>query len=335
MRILIVSGIVPPEVGGPALYAQELVAAFQRQGHETALASFGWKKKLPTGLRHLALILTLVPRCARADVILALDTFSVAWPSVVAAKLCRRPVIVRAGGDFLWEQYLERVRQPITLPDFYQGALTIPLNLKERLIKRITLWTLRQAAAVVFNSRWLLEIWRKPYGLEGRRLAVVDNYFQQEAMTSPGGNNILFVGRKLYLKNEELVDRLTEQLQVKQPELTLCKMSGPREQFLKQLKNAYAILIPSWSEVNPNTAADALSYGKPCLLTKYTGLPDVLKSGTVLVDPYDEASVLESIIRLADKSNYEAACRKVRSISYSHGWDDIACEYLGVIDSVL
>ncbi len=44
--------------------------------------------------------------------VVALDTYSVAFPAVLAAMLFRKKLVLRVGGDFLWEQYLERVKKP-------------------------------------------------------------------------------------------------------------------------------------------------------------------------------------------------------------------------------
>ena len=72
----------------------------------------------------------------------ALDTFSVAFPAVCAARLCGKKMIIRTGGDFLWEFYVERTGDLVLLRDFYNTRIG-RLNFKERLIFKSTGWTLR------------------------------------------------------------------------------------------------------------------------------------------------------------------------------------------------
>src|SRR4051812_26577287 len=120
MRILIATGIYPPEIGGPAEYAQELKNAWIARGHSVEVKVFSRFNFLPSGVRHLAYFLTLLPAIFKTDSILALDTFSAALPAVLAAKLARKKIILRTGGDFLWEAYVERTGDLVLLRDFYQ-----------------------------------------------------------------------------------------------------------------------------------------------------------------------------------------------------------------------
>ena len=90
MRFLIATGIYPPEIGGPAYYAKNLAEALQAKGHAVEIGTFGALKKLPTGIRHLALFLRLLPATSRADFVIALDTFSAAVPTYFAAAIFRR-----------------------------------------------------------------------------------------------------------------------------------------------------------------------------------------------------------------------------------------------------
>src|SRR3989344_9562594 len=75
MRILIATGIYPPEVGGPAYYAQGLGEALKKVGHRVDIVTYGALKKLPMGVRHAAYFLRLLPRLPLADTVIALDTF--------------------------------------------------------------------------------------------------------------------------------------------------------------------------------------------------------------------------------------------------------------------
>ena len=56
-NILIVTGIYPPDIGGPARYAKNLKQAFEGQGHTVGVKTYGIEKYLPTGIRHFLFFL--------------------------------------------------------------------------------------------------------------------------------------------------------------------------------------------------------------------------------------------------------------------------------------
>src|SRR3954470_21418159 len=167
MRFIIATGIYPPEIGGPAYYGKLLSEALEAKGHKVDIGTFGRLKELPTGIRHIALFLKILPETAEADVVIALDTFSAALPAFFAAKLFRKPVIVRTGGDFLWEQYAERTGDPLPLPFFYEKHQ--PFTTIERLYFSLTRFLLPRVT-LVFSTNFQKNIWKDVYGLEEKKL---------------------------------------------------------------------------------------------------------------------------------------------------------------------
>ena len=132
MKILITTGIYPPDVGGPATYAKNLKEEWEKIGYRVKVVFFGLEKKLPTGLRHLYYFFRLLPEITTVNFILILDTFSVGLPALAAAKIFRKKTILRTGGDFLWEQYVQNHQADIILSDFYTQHPK--LNFKEKVI---------------------------------------------------------------------------------------------------------------------------------------------------------------------------------------------------------
>ena len=53
MKILIATGIYPPDIGGPAQYARGVEEAWKKEGHEVKVLAFRLERKIPTGIRHL------------------------------------------------------------------------------------------------------------------------------------------------------------------------------------------------------------------------------------------------------------------------------------------
>ena len=179
MKILIATGIYPPEIGGPAQYAKNLVAEFERQGHRVKVLTYRLEHYLPTGLRHLFFFLRTLLALPGTNFILASDTFSVGFPAVLAAKLLNKKIMIRTGGDFLWESYVERTGDLVLLRKFYEKIKTglAKLSLKEKIIFRLTHWTVNHCSKLVFSTEWQKDIWRMPYDLDLQRTKIIENYY--------------------------------------------------------------------------------------------------------------------------------------------------------------
>ena len=68
-----------------------------------------------------------------ADLILVLDTWSAAVPTMAACAIMRKRYVIRTGGDFLWESYVERTGDMVLFRDFY-GTRMDKMSGKERLV---------------------------------------------------------------------------------------------------------------------------------------------------------------------------------------------------------
>ena len=118
MKIALFTGIYPPEIGGPAEYAKNLVDVWNAGGYDVLVKVFSKFNKFPTGLRHLLYFFYILPSVISSDYILILDTFSCALPAVLAGLLFDKKMLLRTGGDFLWEAYVERTGDLVLLRDF-------------------------------------------------------------------------------------------------------------------------------------------------------------------------------------------------------------------------
>src|SRR3989344_239477 len=108
MKILIATGIYPPDIGGPAQYAQNTETEFKKMGHEVRLLTFRFERKLPTGVRHLWFFFRVLFSLRGVDMVFVLDTFSAALPAALAARLLRKKVLLRTGGGFFLGDYFAR-----------------------------------------------------------------------------------------------------------------------------------------------------------------------------------------------------------------------------------
>jgi glycosyltransferase involved in cell wall biosynthesis len=329
MKIVIATGIYPPDIGGHSPYTKSLKEALERQGHRVRLVLYGKLKKLPTGLRHFFYMLKLLNGSRGADAIIAFDTFSVAIPAAVVASLTGKTVFDRAGGDFVWEEYSQRTRDLIPLPEFY--AHKDRWNLKERLSFRLIRWAMSQVD-VVFSSAWQRDIWRKPYGFDPARTHVIENAIEGKLdPVPPQRKNFMFFTRQIALKNGSALRRAFAKAKEKYPDIELDEGVVSHDELLDRLRTGYAAVLPSISEVTPNYILEAIRCGKPFLLTKYSGYAERFKEYGVIVDPLDEEDMARGIEKLADEATYERLQTRIAAFNEQHTYDDIAREFVALI----
>jgi glycosyltransferase involved in cell wall biosynthesis len=89
-----------------------------------------------------------------------------------------------------------------------------------------------------------------------------------------------------------------------------------------QLRSADLLVVPSrWAEPSGLTAAEGLATGLPVIVSRVGGLPDVVGSAGVLVEPDNPAALAEAIAALADDT--EARRRmseRARAHAVAHDW---------------
>ena len=172
MKIVIATGIYPPDIGGPSYYAKGLEDALRALGHEVKTVVYGDLRKRPIGVSHLMYFFRVWPHLSGADAVIALDTASVAVPAWLASRIRGVRFIIRTGGDFVWEHYLERTGDLLPLVRFY--AEHKPLSFKERLVYALTRLIVRRSV-LVFSTDMHRDVWLRPYGLKKKRTHVLRN----------------------------------------------------------------------------------------------------------------------------------------------------------------
>lgn len=329
MRIVIATGIYPPEVGGPAYYAAGLAEALRNAEHSVHIVTYGWLKKLPLGLRHVAYFFKILPFVFSADAIIALDTFSVAVPAAWTRRFVRRPLIIRTGGDFLWEQYLERTGESVPLVHFYETPRI--LSFKERLIFKLTRSAL-QRALLIFSTTMQRDVWLTPYDLDPSRVHVIGNAIESPLTgETPERKNFLWHVRPIAMKNPTRVRAAFAKAKLAHPDILLEEGVVRKTELLERMKYCYAVILPSLTEISPNYILDALRFKKPFIMDKYSGLADELGPYGLLVDPLDEDDIARAIAQLATPEGYKEACEKAARFSTVRTYDDVAKDFIALI----
>jgi glycosyltransferase involved in cell wall biosynthesis len=170
MKIVLAAGLYPPDIGGPSRYAHMLATELPGQGIEIVVAPFAPARAYPKLVRHLAYAYQLWHQSKGCEVVYALDPISVGVPAAIVAYLRRVPLIIRLGGDYAWEQGVQRFGLTATLDEYTKQPLEA--NWRVRVLAGIQRQVVRRAVAVVLPSQYLRNI-VATWGVSPERLYVI------------------------------------------------------------------------------------------------------------------------------------------------------------------
>lgn len=220
LRIVIATGIFPPQSGGPATYSKLLADRLPHFGHEVWVVNFGSVLKWPKGVRHALYFAKLFTAALQADVIYAQDPVSVGLPAKWVARLLRKPFLLKIVGDYAWEQGSQRYGVTDKLDDFaFKNAKTSASSngtaypLAVRKLKQIQLGVARAADRIIVPSEYLKRI-VSAWGVPPEKITVIYNGFETATLSSVpatplalGPCSVVSVGRLVPWKG---FDALTE-----------------------------------------------------------------------------------------------------------------------------
>lgn len=334
MKIEIVSGIWPPDVGGPASHAPEVAAWLAARGHVVeALVTADerpaaeaypvrWvSRSLPVGVRHAAAVRVLAARARQADVIYATGMIG---RSSVAAALARTPLVLKVTSDPAFERASRRgiVGGEVTeFQDVSGGPAVFALRAARNA-------ALHRAAHVVCPSAFMAEL-AVSWGVPEQRVTVLPNPapLPEEAVVAHLSDRpaLVFAGRLtpqkdlgLALHALALVPEATLTIAgegAERPRLeVVCAELGlgdrvhfvgplPRATVLGLMRDADAVVLSSAWENFPHGLVEALAMGTPVIATRTGGVPEIVEDGKngLLVGPGDAAAFAAALRRfLAD-----------------------------------
>jgi glycosyltransferase involved in cell wall biosynthesis len=330
VRVLVVSGIWPPDVGGPASHAPEVAAFLRGRGHAVEVVTTAtarparegyavrWvSRRLPVGARHLAGAALVGARAARSDVVYSTGMLG---RTALGCSLARRPFVAKLTQDPAFERALRHGR-------FAGDPVQFQATSAARALRAARDLEVRRAAHVTCPSEFIAGLVRS-WGVPPERISVLPN----PTPPLPGlpertrGDRPLlaFAGRltapKALRVALEAVARVPEvdlalagdgderrALEARARELGLdgrVRFLGslPREEVLALLRSADAALLSSAWENFPHTLVEALAVGTPAIATDVGGVAEIVTDGEngLLVPPGDPEALAAAIRRFLD-----------------------------------
>jgi glycosyltransferase involved in cell wall biosynthesis len=336
VRALIVSGIWPPDVGGPASHAPDVAEFLAGRGHEvevvtTADAAPGPKeypvrwvsRSLPVGVRHARGAALVRSRARRADVVYTTGMFGRSSAGSLAA---RRPYVVKLTADPAFERSRRRGLVAGDVDQFQEGGGgTLGFALR-----RARNFELRRAAFIYCPSAYLRKLvlsWgippdrvsvlpnpvpvlpdlagrdelRREFGLNGATLAFAGRLTAQKSLTRALDAVAAADGVHLVIAGDgpdrEALERHARDVGVAGRVSFLG--AQPRRRIVELFRAADASILSSSWENFPHTVVEALAVGTPVLAMDAGGVGEVVRDGVngLLVPAGDGAALADAIRR--------------------------------------
>jgi len=354
MRILIVSGIWPPDVGGPASHAPAVADFLAARGHTVDVVITAGRtpvqraypvrwtpRRIPVGLRHLHTLVLLVRRSLSADVIYTTGMFG---RSGLAARLTRTPIVVKLTGDPAFERLHARGAVGGDVDTFQ----AVGGGLGTRVLRGLRDDVVRRAVHVYTPSAYLAEL-AIAWGARSDRVSVLPNPGPSELPTSPqeelraqlglDGPTLAFAGRLTAQKSlGVLVQSLaacegvslviagdgderapTEALVDRLGLAGRVRLLGPLDRMgvLELFAAADAAVLSSSWENFPHSVVEALAVGTPVIATRVGGVPEVVVDGEngLLVPPGDPTALADAVKRYFADADLRARLRAAAAAS--------------------
>jgi len=336
VKVLVVSGIWPPDVGGPASHAPEVAGYLLGRGHDVRVVTTAasppeakpyavhWvSRELPAGVRHVAAAVEIARRASSCDVVYSTGMLG---RTTLGCLPVGKSFVAKLTQDPAFERALRRGQ-------FRGGPVEFQTSNSALLLRKARDLEVRRAAHVVCPSQFLAGLVRG-WGVPEARITVLPNPtppLPALPERDPGGRPLLaFAGRLTAPKALGVALEAVAQL----PDVEL-QLAGegderlaleararhlgldgrvrflgslPRDEVLALFHRADAVVLSSAWENFPHTLVEALAVGTPAIATSVGGVPEIVTDGEngLLVPAGDPAALAGAIRRFLDDRGLRA-----------------------------
>lgn len=361
-RILIATGLFPPDIGGPATYSKLLDDELPEFGFTVTVLPYRTVRHLPKVIRHGAYFWKVFREGVHADVMFAQDPVSVGLPAALAAMLLRKKFVLKVVGDYAWEQGIQRFGVSDRLDEFLKRKY----GWKVELLRWLQTWTAERASTIVVPSEYLRGVVTR-WGIAPDRIAVIYNAFdpphrtlsKDEARKKLGlaGTTIVSVGRLVPWKGFDALIELVKKLQADIPDIHLMIIGdGPEHGCLTQkirehdlggavslagnlshedvvaaLTAGDVFVLNTGYEGFSHTLLEAMALGIPICTTRAGGNTELVRDGEsgMFFDWNNIAEMQDAVARIVRDKNFsralaEHAREKAKSFSTERMLGEIA-----------
>lgn len=349
--LLIITPIYPPQIGGPATYAQQLkiklgkkipvqIISFSSQTGRSRKDVHFVSLKGNFISRQYRLFRSIIARANNVDLILALDPLTTGLISVISAKLLHKKVVIKFVGDQGWEKAMMSSAKIIPLEQFLRQLSPLTPSIF------LTKLALSLADKVITPAFYLKALLHNIYGLNNNKIVVISNSTPKYSALKKE-KQIIFVGRLVPWKNVDQIINAFHLVCRQHPDYTLLivgegsqyellhkqvrdaklqkkvTFSGKKnhQETLRLIAKSQILVLFSSYEGLPHVALEALSVGTIPVLSNIPGNDEV--RGAMLVKPGNYKLLAVEIDRLLRfKLKLKTLSKKARIVAQEkYDWD--------------
>jgi glycosyltransferase involved in cell wall biosynthesis/putative flippase GtrA len=313
--LVFAAGIFPPDIGGPATFVKNLSEKLCSKEVSTTVVTYAdmlgrgvetsscydvirISRSLPFGLRHTIYTFWLFLASINHDLIYAQDVTAAGLPALLVKNILGKKMIIRLGGDLLWERQAESGKTDLSMNEFYKAGLH-----KNKIIFKIGKMVLGGSDTIFVTAENLKRVYVEYYGVDEGKIELLYNPPPDVRGTAisevPAQKEkiVLFAGRLIKYKNiDKLIDSFLEIYEDIAPARLTIIGGGPEaknlrdkikneakgkvelidklpnKDILEYISRAELCVSAATTEYNPNFILEALALGKKVLLNEENGL---------------------------------------------------------------
>ena len=338
MRILIVTGIFPPDIGGPATYVPAIAKALLEKSHEVSVVTtsepewldleddqhpfpvYRMNRRVHPGWRSFHFVRTIFHHARKADVVLA---NGVLLEATVASFLARKSMVQKIVGDPTWERARNRGWTTDEFETFQNGYY----GLRIEALKKLTAFVAGRAEKIIVPSRYLSG-WVRTWGIPQSKIVVIYNSVPSLDSVDPvrvpltASVKLVTACRLVSWKRVNVIIQAVGQMD--DVGLLICG-DGPERKNLDTLARDLGLttriyfagqrnrgdtlalmagcdifILNSTYEGLSHVVLEAMSLGLPVIATSAGGTPELVKNGEtgVLIKNGDPEALKSAILQL-------------------------------------
>jgi glycosyltransferase involved in cell wall biosynthesis len=335
MKILMITGIFPPDIGGPATYVPTMARELVERGHRVSVMTLSdrldhedriynfpvhrIRRMLLKPWRFVVTVLRIVREGRGAEVLYVNGLYVEA---VMANYLLRKPMMQKIVGDWAWERSTNKGWVKDSFEEFQKRNYGI----KVELLKTLRTFCARRADSMITPSRYLAGAVAN-WGVAEGKIYTVYNAVEihapvHSALPLTTRFKIVTVGRLVALKQ---IDRLMEALlEIKDAGLVIVGDGPDRNRLeavartLKLTDRVYfagqksqaetsglmaacdVFVLNSTHEGFPHVVLEAMCAGLPIVATAVGGTVELVQNAEngVLIAPESNGTLAKTILRL-------------------------------------
>ncbi len=351
-RILIATGIYPPDIGGPATYTVLLEKELPKRGLSVGVLAFTPFRKKPTIIRHFAYFRRCWSMLNNFDAVYAQDPVSVGLPAMLAAKLRGRKFFIRVAGDYAWEQATQRFGVSDSIDEFQHRRY----GWKTELLRRIQRLVVGRADLVITPSRYFQKLVGGWVAQPEKVKTIYNGIELRGGVMAVRNNNVLLsVGRLVPWKGFDYLIKLMADPEMVESKLfivgegpdrtrleeiireyklenrvTLVGEIGREKMLSNYLHNAGIFILNTSFESFSFAIVEAMNAHVPVIATKIGSIPELIEDGKegILVEPNNKDQILSAIKKIRDDFGFRrdighAAHSKAQEFSIQRTVDNL------------